>query len=705
MTVGLEDPYELFWASARDTSFDLTPSEQAAAEKIERTGTNATEKGVVLALAAAFLLYRRIMHRGLRQANIEPEYTALQVATGALWVSIAPGWVRTIVPAVMSGYRQGMREAGQGQIPTDQLYKMANDYAEKLGNHIHSVSAEALLDGFQAQVNRKVVGRLALKNVIEAYGVPPRVMNALINVWSSEQPKLLTSSRPTVTPETRGRELVASELLKRSKLISENEQWATKSHAKLMAWLYAQREGLVSDNAVRVWMTERDERVCPICGPLHKAEAKLTEQFSTKNGEVWAPPLHPRCRCEMALYDPDKVEKARPSDPYDRDSRGRFSAVERRAPKRANDQTAMAVAPEAKATPDQKTAHWQNAIAFWEQRNKQMADLVRQIDPELFWSQTTGRAEAELRAKIRRAKNQAIKTKAKATEETKQAKELAKPLLRSGTLTRVETLKPSAVKLERGTLTRAEMDTEAARSAERQLSRVREALAAKPGEDVDTYTPLPANKMIYFVAERHDIPDYNGAVISTGDDVLWYSDDPADMGEDSRTPLAAALTEHWEEVKDRIVRDNYKMNTSNRSRFYLDEDDSTEWYIDEADFRSALDAAIDYETHGYEDDYSAITLSTVIGDRVEYKQIPISNLVDHLNLEEIISGYRPIILGTRFVNTKRSEIYPGFKGDTINPGNWKISETYSTRRLDVLGGIPYEIIELTPETAQATKRR
>lgn len=44
-------------------------------------------------------------------------------------------------------------------------------------------------------------------------------------------------------------------------------------------------------NVVSVWLTSRDEMVCPICGPLH----------GTRRGRGWSspPPAHPRCRCAL----------------------------------------------------------------------------------------------------------------------------------------------------------------------------------------------------------------------------------------------------------------------------------------------------------------------------------------------------------------------------------------------------------------------
>lgn len=42
------------------------------------------------------------------------------------------------------------------------------------------------------------------------------------------------------------------------------------------------------------WQTVRDERVCPLCGPLHGQRAPLGGRFE---GEIAPPPRHPRCRC------------------------------------------------------------------------------------------------------------------------------------------------------------------------------------------------------------------------------------------------------------------------------------------------------------------------------------------------------------------------------------------------------------------------
>jgi len=45
---------------------------------------------------------------------------------------------------------------------------------------------------------------------------------------------------------------------------------------------------------VMIWETANDERVCPICGALHR---KREGEWGGLSG----PPAHPRCRCGVRL--------------------------------------------------------------------------------------------------------------------------------------------------------------------------------------------------------------------------------------------------------------------------------------------------------------------------------------------------------------------------------------------------------------------
>lgn len=74
----------------------------------------------------------------------------------------------------------------------------------------------------------------------------------------------------------------------RAELIAQTE--VTRAYGQ------ATREIAREEEAVKalVWQTARDERVCPICGPLHGTKAVIGGTFP---GGYNAPPAHPRCRC------------------------------------------------------------------------------------------------------------------------------------------------------------------------------------------------------------------------------------------------------------------------------------------------------------------------------------------------------------------------------------------------------------------------
>lgn len=68
--------------------------------------------------------------------------------------------------------------------------------------------------------------------------------------------------------------------------ITEVTRAAVEGEQAVVDKLIADNPGIV---AIDIWQTNRDDRVCPICGPRH----------NKKRGNGWVdnPPAHPRCRC------------------------------------------------------------------------------------------------------------------------------------------------------------------------------------------------------------------------------------------------------------------------------------------------------------------------------------------------------------------------------------------------------------------------
>lgn len=289
---------------------DLGPDPLALPEEIsyhrsvasEDTGGNLL--AVAAALGAAFFGYRMYMQRRLREESKGKQLTAKQLkdAVERIYDDYSNIWTRTVLPHLVSGYADGLVDVATGNIPEEVLLEIAEGYAVRLGEHLNQVSSEAVVRGYQAQLNRKVPPAKALGNVLDAFGVPPRAMNTLVNVWTSEEPKIISDVTPIDRRGARGRVLIEQSLASRAKVLGDNESWSTREQAKQIVWMYGMQTGAISPDTMRRWVTAHDERVCPTCGPMDGVTMPIGERFQVRgHGRVWAPPLHPNCRCDVKL--------------------------------------------------------------------------------------------------------------------------------------------------------------------------------------------------------------------------------------------------------------------------------------------------------------------------------------------------------------------------------------------------------------------
>jgi SPP1 gp7 family putative phage head morphogenesis protein len=95
-------------------------------------------------------------------------------------------------------------------------------------------------------------------------------------------------------------------LKRRAEMIARTETSEAVNYGRKKAWDDAVEDGIIDDRTVyREWVTGADERVCPICGPMHGQTRALDEPFDTPDGEVDNPPAHPNCRCTMIMRQGD----------------------------------------------------------------------------------------------------------------------------------------------------------------------------------------------------------------------------------------------------------------------------------------------------------------------------------------------------------------------------------------------------------------
>lgn len=84
----------------------------------------------------------------------------------------------------------------------------------------------------------------------------------------------------------------------RAQAIARTEIMAAANEGQRQLWLQAQKDGLLFNDELRVWILTGDNRLCPICEGSGGDLAPLDKEFP--NG-LMGPPAHPMCRCTTGL--------------------------------------------------------------------------------------------------------------------------------------------------------------------------------------------------------------------------------------------------------------------------------------------------------------------------------------------------------------------------------------------------------------------
>lgn len=118
-------------------------------------------------------------------------------------------------------------------------------------------------------------------------------------------------------PEARIEKTIAryhEKLLKyRAEMIARTESVRAINHGKLEMWKQLKDGGSLPPSAVKIWLTSIDEKVCPICRPLHYTQKKLGEEFESNGFSSEAPPIHTTCRCTL-IVSREKRERGEPEE-------------------------------------------------------------------------------------------------------------------------------------------------------------------------------------------------------------------------------------------------------------------------------------------------------------------------------------------------------------------------------------------------------
>lgn len=288
------------------------------------------------ALEAALAVTRtaviKQMKADLRGIGAPTHNQLLRIADLA-WQAMFWRFRKISAPVIADAYLRAYRDADAGDVPTALIYELADKHAEKIGEYFHESSRQGLADGFNTLVNRRIPAKAAADMVLDAYGLTPRQMRAFTAASQFNTPVSDVLPRSI---KAKARAYIDKAFTSRMRRLSDQEEHNIDEQAKQFAWMWLQDKGRLSPNAQKLWITAKDERVCPVCGPLHGQKVKVNERFRTKDGEFWSPGLHPNCRCVIRLLE-HRFSKAATAladwDPreHPRDQVGRFSTKARTA--------------------------------------------------------------------------------------------------------------------------------------------------------------------------------------------------------------------------------------------------------------------------------------------------------------------------------------------------------------------------------------
>ena len=274
---------------------DLRPQDLPRAGAFLGSPADAIEASLAVA-RAAMVDQMKTEVRGL--AN--PTHAQLLRIADLAWQATFWRFRKISAPVMADAYLRAYIAADAGDVPMSVLYELSEKHAEKVGEYFHQSSAQALGEGFNTLVNRRMPAKAAADTVLDAYGLTSRQMRAYTSTTTFTTPISDVLPRPV---KAKARTYIDKSFTGRIRKLSAQEEHNIDEQAKQFAWMWLQDKGRLNENAMKLWITAKDERVCKICGPLHNKRVKVGNQFKTAHGDFWTPGLHPNCRCVVRLLE------------------------------------------------------------------------------------------------------------------------------------------------------------------------------------------------------------------------------------------------------------------------------------------------------------------------------------------------------------------------------------------------------------------
>lgn len=313
---------------------DFLTGEQQVIEDTRKENSHLkTELAVAVGIGVAFLVWRAIAKRKLKELHPQSKDDAF-AALKMIFGKTAPAWMQIATPVIASAYQIGSKQV---QLSDRQLEEIAKEYTASLGKYLSATSDNAVLEGFAAQLNKNVNPSVAWERSVEGYGLDSQQMRSYVTQATSNTAEYQTESVP------RGLHKIIDKLLhSRADRVARHEAWASMTMGKNIVWLYQQEMGILPKDAMKMWITAEDERVCPVCAPLDQVQVPINEKFESESGSFWVPGVHVNCRCNIKIVLPDEVHKAWDASEHPKNKNdGRFAFKPKTATKEQSEEYSM----------------------------------------------------------------------------------------------------------------------------------------------------------------------------------------------------------------------------------------------------------------------------------------------------------------------------------------------------------------------------
>lgn len=216
--------------------------------------------------------------------------------------------------AIQDGAALGLRVAGVPGITVDAagITAAAQNWILSEGaTRIAGINA-ASRDAVSSVVADAISGRLtpnaAARRISDVIGLDARSARAVDNF----EARLLRQRIPIPAADTAlVRETIAQDvnrfrgrlLQQRARRIASTEMQEAIHEGEQQFWVQAAERGEVKRGEMRKrWFTVQDDRVCPICAPMHGQVRQFDSNFVSPEGFAGRrPPAHVQCRCFMEV--------------------------------------------------------------------------------------------------------------------------------------------------------------------------------------------------------------------------------------------------------------------------------------------------------------------------------------------------------------------------------------------------------------------